>query len=95
MPNSEKEIIRVDLGKVVITPRAVSRLFNDDVIFSLGRHLAGDWGEVSSQDWDDNNESLRLGRGIRSSYTDRHMTRFWIITEADRSRTSILLPEEY
>lgn len=66
----------------------------EDLLIALERHREGDWGEVSPEDAERNNEALEDGARLLSSYTDSNGTKFWIITEADRSRTTFLLPEE-
>jgi hypothetical protein len=67
----------------------------DDPLAFLIRHLACDWGEVGAGDWHANEESLRIGERLLSAYTMSNGTRFWIITERDRSATTFLLPSEY
>jgi hypothetical protein len=62
---------------------------------SLQRHLTGDWGELDEDDHRENELSLERGWRILSCYRLRNGTRIWIITEADRSVTTFLLPEEY
>ena len=83
------------LGQTVITAGASQQLQLEDVIFSLGRHCRCDWGDVCREDRDENDRSVREGFRLLSAYTDRKGTKFWIITEADRSVTTVLLPEEY
>jgi hypothetical protein len=61
----------------------------------LIRHLQGDWGDVSAKDKAENELSLREGFCILSCYQLSHGVRIWVITEADRSVTTFLLPEEY
>ena len=61
----------------------------------LARHLAGDWGNVDEDDRKENEFSLEHGFRLLSSYATPRGTKFWIITEHDRSVTTILLPEEY
>jgi hypothetical protein len=61
----------------------------------LGRQLTGDWGEVGAEDASENDFSLIRGLRLLSAYTLSNGVRIWIITEADRSSTCILLPEEY
>lgn len=61
----------------------------------LVRHIAGDWGEVDEQDRRENELSLIHGFRLLSAYTLNSGTKIWIITEADRSVTTVLLPEEY
>ena len=83
------------LGQTVITPSALNQLNAEDVHSSIRRHANGDWGDVDEHDLQENELSLREGFRLLSSYTDRHGTKFWIITEADRSVTTVLLPEDY
>jgi len=61
----------------------------------LSRHAAGDWGDVSDADREENEFSLAHGFRLLSSYKLRNGTKLWIITEADRSSTTLLLPDEY
>lgn len=82
-------------GQVVITPGADKTINRKDVMRSLVLHLNGDWGETSEADKELNEESLETGGNIMSAYTDRNGVKFWIITEADRSATTVLLPEDY
>jgi hypothetical protein len=84
-------------GRIVSTPGALAvleanpyRLFN-----LLKRHLAGDWGEVPPEDAQSNQDALATGARLLSSYPQPCGARIWIITEADRSVTTVLLPEEY
>ena len=68
----------------------------DDPLAYLIRHLAGDWGEVDAEDRNANEWSLVHGERLLSAYTmSDGKTKFWIITERDRSATTFLLPEEY
>jgi hypothetical protein len=85
------------LGQVVATP-GVLRVFeesHDSPLTYLVRHQSGDWGYLDDHDKRENNFSLERGFRILSSYKTKNGTKFWIITEADRSSTTILLPEEY
>jgi len=61
----------------------------------LQRHAAGDWGEVDAHDKTKNEYSLQHGFRLLSAYRLADGTKIWIITEADRSATTLLLPEEY
>ncbi len=90
-----REVVKVELGRVCVTRKAAKRLDKNEAFAALGRHMGGDWGNVEYQDWKSNDEALELGGRIVSSYRDRQLQKFWIITEADRSSTTILLPEEY
>jgi hypothetical protein len=86
---------RFTLGRLVATPNAMSTLENEDVLGALTRHAAGDWGDVSPEDWKENDLALREGFRLFSVYHDRNGVKFWVITEADRSATTVLLPEDY
>ncbi len=89
------ETPRFSLGQTVITPTAQAKLDPHDVMQCLRRHAAGDWGECGPEDWQENEFSVKEHLRLFSIYRDRAGTRFWIITEADRSATTILLPEDY
>jgi len=89
------------LGQLVMTT-GVSDEVSGDIEFtkfitnSLRRHVNGDWGDMSSGDKEENNLSLKEGNlRIFSAYKDARFPKIWIITEADRSATTILFPEEY
>lgn len=83
------------LGQTVITRGALDVLSNEDVLRALARHARGDWGDVCDEDRAANDEALRYGSRLLSSYHTASGRKFWIITEADRSATTVLLPEEY
>ena len=86
-----------DLGKVVATPAAPCALeaAKQGSLELLHRHARGDWGEVCAEDAQENNLSVDHGFRILSAYTLSTGIKVWVITEADRSSTCILLPEEY
>lgn len=85
-----------ELGQVVITMGARDEVDEFDIHDCLQRHQEGDFGEVSEDSVMLNNAAIKGGYDtILSIYTDRNGVKFWIITEADRSATTILLPEEY
>ncbi len=85
------------LGQVVATPGAleVLRKANQSAIGFLARHLRGDWGEVCKEDWSANDQAVENGTRLLSAYRTSKDERIWIITEADRSATTLLLPDEY
>ncbi len=86
--------VRFDLGDTVITGNASLRLTTEEVLTGLARHASGDWGNLCPEDMHANEEALRSGGRLFSAYgSGKH--RFWIITEADRSVTTVLLPEDY
>jgi hypothetical protein len=82
------------LGQVVITPGAQAALSPEDVEAALGRHSAGDWGELDSEDRTENEFSLREGFRLLLAYAAGE-TRFWVITEADQSVATVLLQDDY
>jgi hypothetical protein len=87
--------ILFDLGKVVATPNALQHISMEDILKCLQRHQVGDWGVVDAEDWHANNRALQKGGRLFSVYNSPHDVPFWIITEADHSVTTILLPEDY
>ncbi len=86
-----------DLGQVVATPGCLAAFEATGQIPAhfIERHHSGDWGELSAFDATQNVESLAQGLRLLSAYRLADRTRIWIITEADRSSTCLLLPEEY
>ena len=87
---------RLPLGHVVATPGAlnVARAHGLDVVGLLHRHRDGDWGAVSDHDAQANDHAVAHGARVLSAY-ETAGGRLWIITEADRSATTVLLPSEY
>ncbi len=85
------------LGETFITPGAQEALeiAGETAIQFLRRHMSQDWGEVSEEDARENELSLRDGFRLLSAYRTTRGEKIWIITEADRSATTILLPSEY
>lgn len=83
------------LGRCCITPNALSHLPQDEVLCALQRHNAGDWGDVDEHDRQENELSLREGFRLLSVYHSATGVKFYVITEADRSLTTVLLPEDY
>jgi hypothetical protein len=88
---------RFSLGQLVATPGALEALAaaGQDPMEFVQRHQSGDWGEISAEDARENEYSLQHGFRLLSAYTLRMGVRLWLITEADRSATTILLPSEY
>ncbi len=83
------------LGRVVATANAVATLDDASIREGLRKHAAGEWGELNLHDLAVNEAALRDGDRLVSVYNDAKGTRFYIITEWDRSVTTILLPEDY
>ena len=86
---------KFELGQVLITPGARDDLELKDVMACLVRHAGGDFGDVCEFDWAENEAAINSDDRILSAYHDRNDVKFWIITEWDRSATTILLPHEY
>ena len=88
---------RFGLGQVVGTPGALQALQDagQQPAEFLTRHVTGDWGELSDEDREENEFSVKQRFRILSSYELNSGAKVWVITEADRSATTLLLPEEY
>ncbi|PWU12012.1 MAG: hypothetical protein C5B51_01665 [Terriglobia bacterium] len=88
---------RFPLGQVVATPGALTALekVGESPATFIRRHVSGDWGEVDEHDRRENELSVHRGIRLLSAYNLSDGTRIWIITEADRSSTTLLLPSEY
>lgn len=96
-PDSANRLPALPLGKLFSTPGAIRIMTRHriDPATLLLRHRTGDWGELDAEDWAANDAGRRNGGRILSVYHLDQTTRLWIITEADRSSTCFLLPEEY
>lgn len=92
-----KRDLSFPLGQVVGTPGALTALADSKqgAVEFLSRHQRGDWGEVDQEDKEANDRAVVEGSRLLSAYSTNRGVRFWIITEADRSSTCLLLPEEY
>jgi hypothetical protein len=86
-----------NLGRVVATPNALDLLAQRGVapMALLKRHAAGDWGDVPADDAKANQDALKFGCRLLSAYRIAGNATIWIITEADRSVTTLLLPSDY
>ena len=92
-----------DLGQIVATPGALEATTDEQRLHYLGRHSIGDWGRVCPEDWQANDDAVKDGDRILSAYPIDPAkpcegfgeNTLWIITEADRSVTTFLLPDEY
>jgi len=91
---------RFTLGQLVMT-RGINDKVADNTQFaqfvteSLRRHAKGDWGDLSQEDRKENELSLKKGFRLLSAYERNGLPKIWIITEADRSVTTVLFPDEY
>ena len=85
------------LGLVVATPGALDTLAQANLEPGefITRHVTGDWGDLDDEDKQENNLSLQKGFRLLSAYKLETGEKIWVITESDRSATTILLPEEY
>jgi hypothetical protein len=94
---SMKPLVLFGLGRLSATPGAIRTLTSaaTDPVEYIARHLAGDWGELDAHDTAANDRALRLDERIISAYRLSNGEKIWIITEADRSATTIILPSEY
>ena len=90
-------VAHVPLGAVVATPGALDALspHPDFLRQIITRHASQNWGEVDAEDWKANDLALVSGERLLSVYTTPTGTRVWVLTEADRSATTVLLPSEY
>ncbi|MDO3621719.1 hypothetical protein Q3O98_11475 [Ralstonia pseudosolanacearum] len=88
---------RLALGQLVATPAAVAALSEArvSIYLLLNRHARGDWGELSEEDRQQNELAVTTDQRVLSSYRLSNKRKVWIITEADRSVTTVLLPEDY
>ena len=86
-----------DLGQLVGTPGAIHALreAGQNPSALITRHVTGDWGDLCEEDEAENQLSVEQGFRILSAYELETGTKVWVITEADRSATTILLPSEY
>ncbi|WP_235905570.1 hypothetical protein [Tautonia marina] len=85
---------RFPLGRLIITANAFEQLTPEEVAEALARHAGGDWGTVCKDDAEQNDEAIADGDRLLSAYPSNAGT-FWIITEADRSATTVLMPDDY
>lgn len=85
------------MGTLLITPGAMEALKKNatEPVEFIRRHASGDWGELDAEDVRENKFSLEHGLRLLSAYRLPDGQKLWIITEADRSCTTLLLPEEY
>ena len=103
MNHTQRYEPRFELGMVVATPGALEACSNVLMQKCLARHLTGDWGCICTEDKDANEEAISQGSRILSAYPINPaepsegfgVNTLWIITEADRSVTTLLLPQEY
>lgn len=92
-------MVTFPLGRLLATPgalRAFQQLDDSGLMSAcLARHAAGDWGNLGAEDLAANDRALRTGERLLSAYHLPGGRKVWIITEWDRSVTTVLLPSEY
>lgn len=90
-------VVRFPLGTVVLTPGAIDALTRSGETPTplLKRHVIGDWGDICEEDKWANERALAEGERLMSAYRTRLGDKLWVITEADRECTTLLLPDEY
>jgi hypothetical protein len=94
MSPAHTNTVTFPLGRLVMTTNAARRLTLREMNDGLRRHAAGDWGDLCREDAKANDQALLDGGRLLSAYGEGDQ-RFWIITEADRSATIILMPADY
>lgn len=94
METIERESILFNLGHLVATVNARDSVVPGDLASAIERHVTGDWGDLCEADKQANDRALCEGARLLSAYTDSKGLKFWIITEWDRSVTTILLPSD-
>jgi hypothetical protein len=87
--------VKFQCGRIVLTSSALNHLSHNDIRSAIARHQNGDWGNLTDKDRQANDQALIESKGILSVYSSGDGKPFWIVTEADRSLTTILLPEDY
>ena len=94
--NTEKMPVAVfRLGHIVATANARESISPDEILQGIQRHQAGDWGNLPDDDRSSNDRALAQGGRLVSRYHAQNGTKFYVITESDRSLTTVLLPEDY
>jgi hypothetical protein len=83
------------LGQIVATPHALTAIHPQEILTALRRHAQGDWGKLDAEDLKTNERGLTHGGRLFSEYHSSQNVTFWVITEYDRSATTVLLPEDY
>lgn len=87
---------KFELGKIVATQGVLAKVSNIEISFCLSLHAQGIWGSIEDDSRKLNNLALKNGTDrLFSEYVSVDKTKFWIITDANRSFTTVLLPEEY
>lgn len=88
-------VMEFPLGRIARTPGVIQKIPESEMWSAIQRHAFQDWGDVCEEDRLANDEALKEGDRLLSVYHSSEGKKFWIITEWDRSATTVLLPEEY
>lgn len=92
----EKKIVMNNLGQLVITTNALNTIGDvDSITNALRKYVYGDWGDTCKEDWKLNDWAVDHEERVMGIYKTTNDIVFWIITEWDRSVTTVLLPEDY
>lgn len=83
------------LGRTVATPNVLEAVPQEEIFAALQRHQSCDWGDVCPKDKWSNDRAVKMNERLLSVYHSEEGIKFWIITEWDRSATTVLLPEDY
>jgi len=83
------------IGQLVVTPGVADTLTPRELLAALRRHRRGDWGMVCPEDMESNDKALQRGCRLLSAFETGQGVKFWILTEWDRSVTTVLFPHEY
>jgi hypothetical protein len=81
-------------GRLTVTTHVQLHVTRKEILAALRRHLRGDWGELDLQDHQSNEAALRDGARLLSAYRTKRGVRFWVVTEWDRSATTVLVPAD-
>jgi len=87
--------MKFNLGRIVITPAALESIPADDICNSINRHVCGDWGDLDANDRKENEVVLHTGARLLSVYNTASGAKCYVLTEACRTVTTILLPADY
>lgn len=94
MNSATHSIAKFPLGRIVVTSNALKYLTLNEIACGIIRHQSGDWGELNSDDRLENDLALEWGYRLFSQYDYENSFVFWVITEADRSVTTVMMPND-
>lgn len=94
-PTQARRSVRFELGRICVTSNAMMALESLEIVGALARHARGDWGTLPTEDWLANERAVRDGDRLVSVYHTPAGVKFYVVTEWDRSVTTVLLPEDY